>query len=479
MTIGISDTTLKEPLIVADVEQLKKLIQQALGSLAFKACIWAISDGTVIKCNTHHLLVELGFATVKHTNIPHPEHKECPLKVKILVIGKHHLAVIQNSKHFRKMCHNNLFTSTKQLILGNQLIYYQQVQSMVYDQDHSPLYVCNVNKLNCQENCAAARPFSAVNIEHTINSGHTSLAIFLFVFGEACYPTSSRHSGSPALQRMDTHLLATTSLMSSILDIMTHQTYGEAVQGYAHTHFNGSGAHLKSLACFPFQEMFEHITGVAWTKANAICEVLQYSRGPLPTFSLLLIPVPNLEVDIDDALDKPTTGLNLELIEVSDHRILDEALQAASFASVLSSDVPDLPKGIEDILNECGLAAAALNICDLASVDCLLDNDPDVLESIQATLKPIFAAITALGPEGQATVNKLMKGAIEHSSSHTPVEDGEETPSVLTQILQHDLTACRQTLLTSKIHKTLKVSGLNIKGDKWLSTATSMDKAGK
>ncbi|KAF9492752.1 hypothetical protein BDN71DRAFT_1396302 [Pleurotus eryngii] len=497
-----------DPIIVADVEQLKELIQQTSGSLASKACVWAMSiplsnvpplimailpisesntaasleqveekllrlllinspmpiniislgsDGTAIERNARRLLVESGFAKVEYTKIPHPELRARPLKVEILVIGKHRLTIIQDSKHFRKTCRNNLFTGAKQLILGNQLIYYQQVRSMVYDQDHSPLYVRDVDKLDRQDDRAAARLFSAANIEHAINAGHAGLAIFLFVFGEACDAYQSRtlthterihmvllayffktlwksclaengysstrhylsHEADDILDIMVNGLLAliiihrdhlsspfpllpwihgsepNEHIFGLLRSTMPEFTIVDAIQmipkldvrlmaacqrkvdasdmchggaGYAHTHFDGSGADLESLACFPSQETFEHIAGIAWTEANAIWEVLGYFRGSSPTSSLPLVPITDLDVDIDDTLDEPTTGLESESIEVSDWQILDEALQAATFASVPPSDIPDLPKGVEDILNECGLAAAALNICDLASV---------------------------------------------------------------------------------------------------------------
>lgn len=123
-----------------------------------------------------------------------------------------------------------------------------------------------------------------------------------------------------------------------------------------------------------------------------------------------------------------------------------------------------------------------------------------------------------------------MKDATEHSPVHAPAEDEEETPSILTQISQYDLTllvderrahqsketidACRQLkpspitpgsphkvapmrtirlrvekkeqsprqLLASKIRETLKVSRVNIKGEtsglarqfRWTNQASSM-----
>ncbi|KAF9495354.1 hypothetical protein BDN71DRAFT_1391902 [Pleurotus eryngii] len=57
---------------------------------------------------------------------------------------------------------------------------------MAYNQDRSPLYIHDVNKLDHQDDCAAAQLFSAASIQQAIECGHSDLAIFLFIFGEAC-----------------------------------------------------------------------------------------------------------------------------------------------------------------------------------------------------------------------------------------------------------------------------------------------------
>lgn len=151
------------------------------------------SDGTVVERKARRLLIESGFAAVEYAYIKHPNPAERrPLKIEFLRIGSHHLTIIQDSKHFRKTCRNNIFTGARQLVLGNQLVYYEQVRSMVYDQGRSPLYIRDVDKLDRQDDRAAARLFSSTNIRHAIDCGHLGLAIFLFIFGEACDAYQSR-----------------------------------------------------------------------------------------------------------------------------------------------------------------------------------------------------------------------------------------------------------------------------------------------
>lgn len=135
-----------DPLIVADVNQLRELIQQASGSLATKARLWVLliplpdvpplilaiqaisesntapelaateqkllrlllitsptpiniislgSDGTVVERKARRLLIESGFAAVEYAYIKHPNPTERrPLKIEILRIGVHRLAII-------------------------------------------------------------------------------------------------------------------------------------------------------------------------------------------------------------------------------------------------------------------------------------------------------------------------------------------------------------------------------------------------
>ncbi|KAF4587012.1 hypothetical protein EYR40_011031 [Pleurotus pulmonarius] len=268
-----------DPLIIANPELLPELIQQASSDIEKKLLqillidstvpiniISLSSDGTVVERKAHCLLIESGFAAIEYTHIPHPNTGSPPLKIEILCIGSHCIAIIQDYiqdyKHFRKTCRNNIFTGAKQLVLGNELIYYEQVQSMVLNQDHFPLYDCNV---------------------------------------------------------------------------------------------------------------------------------------------------------------------------------LDQALCTAALISTQDRSV--ISKSVNNTLNKCGLAAAALNMRKLAALDHLVDEDPDTLAIIQAALKPILAAISALGASGQTIVDEIMKNATEKPRAvDVIVEEAEDPLSALSHISKYDLT---------------------------------------
>ncbi|KAF4597015.1 hypothetical protein EYR40_007465 [Pleurotus pulmonarius] len=267
--------------------------------------------------------------------------------------------------------------------------------------------------------------------------------------------------------------------------------------GYAHSHFDGSGTDMAALSQFPLREVFMQVAGTAWIEANAIWEVLGYFRGSTP--SLSRIPVVDPDLDIDDSLDESSVEDDSAEDTISDRQILEDALHAASIVS--APDRPDLTEATEAILNECGLAAAALNIRDLASLDELPDEDPKSLSTIQEALGPILAAISALGPAGQAAVDELLQeAAAQHAES---IEDADvPLESAISHISQYDLSVlvderrahqskessdtCRpltrhslppieatpprngpspHQMLADKIHETLRLSGINIKGE--------------
>ncbi|KAF4580332.1 hypothetical protein EYR38_003228 [Pleurotus pulmonarius] len=631
-----------DPLIVADPDQLGELIEQATGCLATKARVWSLSiplsnvpplimsilpisesntaaylatvektllkillidsptpiniislgsDGTVVERKARRLLIESGFAAVEYISIQHPNNKERPLKVELLRIGKHRLVIIQDSKHFRKTCRNNIFTGAKQLILGKQLVYYQQVRSMVYDQDRSPLYVRDVKKLDRQDDRAAARLFSAANIKHAIEAGHVGLVIFLFIFGEACdayqsrtithtqrirmvllayffktiwkeflaenrYPSSRHYISQEADDILDIlvngllgliiihrdHLSSPFPLLpwihgseanKHIFGLMRSTlpefTIVDAIQmipkldvrlmaacqreidtsdlrrggaGYTHGHFDGSGVNLDTLSSFPSHEVFKHLAGIAWIEANAIWEVLGYFRGSSPTHSPPLVPDTDLDVDADDPLDEPVMEDESQVDGASDREILDQALRAASLISAVPSDLPDLSDSVNDTLNDCGLAAAALNMRDLAALDHLPDEDPKVLAILQAALKPILAAISASSATGQAAVNDLLKQAADLPSTNgrnikarrQPTHAGHSNLPLVFPLTEapvgarmEDHKPTPRQLLAKKIHETLRLSGINVKGEtsglarqfRWTKQASSMGPSDK
>ena len=97
-----------------------------------------------------------------------------------------YIAAIQDPKHGRKTCRNNLFSGARLLVLGNHTTQYKEIHQMASEKD-TPLYWRDVDRLDRQDDRAAARLFSASFLDYCItNHGNTNVAlpIYLFIFGE-------------------------------------------------------------------------------------------------------------------------------------------------------------------------------------------------------------------------------------------------------------------------------------------------------
>ncbi|KAF8999678.1 hypothetical protein BDQ17DRAFT_1246240, partial [Cyathus striatus] len=96
------------------------------------------------------------------------------------------MVVVQDPKHARKTMHNNLFSGAQFLILGKHPVYYEQVRKIAFDIECTPLYNRDVKKLDHQDDCAAARLFSADTLAYIIYHSPESIGLFvyLYVFGE-------------------------------------------------------------------------------------------------------------------------------------------------------------------------------------------------------------------------------------------------------------------------------------------------------
>ncbi|KAI9434879.1 hypothetical protein H4582DRAFT_2130928 [Lactarius indigo] len=170
---------------LADMEQ--HLLDILLASEKSLCIISLGSDGSVIEREARRILVHNGFAkAIRHT-IPHPNSPQSEaIKISLLYVHGRYIAVTQDPKHCHKTGRNNLFSGARLLILGNFPIYYEQIQSLA-SKDNSPLYWRDVDRLDRQDDRAAARLFSAPFLQYCVSqhgSANLGLPIYLFVIGE-------------------------------------------------------------------------------------------------------------------------------------------------------------------------------------------------------------------------------------------------------------------------------------------------------
>ena len=101
---------------------------------------------------------------------------------------------MQDSKHGSKTYQNNLFSGARLLTLGNYTAIYAHICAIAFE-DHTPLYHCDVEKLDRQDDNAAARLFSS-NVLRFIVEHHLDYVgeiVYLVIHGELIDAYQSHH----------------------------------------------------------------------------------------------------------------------------------------------------------------------------------------------------------------------------------------------------------------------------------------------
>ncbi|KAF6761398.1 hypothetical protein DFP72DRAFT_804371 [Ephemerocybe angulata] len=145
------------------------------------------SDGTSVERDSRRASVRSGHASEEIKRLQSPDPDWIPtIEIKMMSIGGSLMAAIQDAKHLRKTCRNNLMSGARTLVLGSYTVFYQHIRMMAIDEATSPLYVRDVEKLDRQDDRAAARLFSAATLEYAADqfSDNLGLTVYLFVFGE-------------------------------------------------------------------------------------------------------------------------------------------------------------------------------------------------------------------------------------------------------------------------------------------------------
>lgn len=190
-------------------------------------CIVSLgSDGSILEREARRSLVRSGFADRVTHSIPHPEGSQLgDIHIPILHICGQYIAIIQDPKHFCKTGRNNLFSGARLLVLGNHTACYEQVRSMASEAD-SPLYWRDVDRLDRQDDRAAARLFSASFLHYAISrhgDNYPGLPVYLFVVGELVDAYENRHISHIERVRMVLRMRFFKSLWKTFLRTSGYQ----------------------------------------------------------------------------------------------------------------------------------------------------------------------------------------------------------------------------------------------------------------
>ena len=151
-------------------------------------------DGAAVERATQDLFISKA-RTVLSIKFPDPEEQDHVIQVPLFGPAGSPVVMVQDSKHALKTLRNNLFSGARLLVLGNNPAMYSQVRDIAFsDQQNSPLYRRDVEKMDRQDDNAATRLFSAATLDYIREHrpDHLGLAVYLFVMGEAVDAYQSR-----------------------------------------------------------------------------------------------------------------------------------------------------------------------------------------------------------------------------------------------------------------------------------------------
>ncbi|KAJ3765163.1 hypothetical protein FB446DRAFT_795330 [Lentinula raphanica] len=177
---------------VSDLLELHKKIILGLLECGVKIISYAC-DGTENERGVQQAFLSLADSIIEH-KIPDPHPGQLPLVIRIPVFRGQPIVMIQDSKHALKTFRNNLFSGARLLTLGSFLAMYRDVRTMAFEAG-SPLYHRDVDKVDKQDDNAAARLGSAQTLRFLTENHPEQLGLimYLFVFMEIPDAYQNRH----------------------------------------------------------------------------------------------------------------------------------------------------------------------------------------------------------------------------------------------------------------------------------------------
>ena len=141
-------------------------------------------DGTEVERNIQKLLVAKSSRSQEYL-IPSPYPESPDIKIQVPFFQDQPISVVQDSKHALKTYRNNLFSSARLLTFGDYYAQYNHIHQVAREKG-SPLYIRDVERLDRQDDNAAARLFSADTLQYISDNhpGWIGVIIYLFIFGE-------------------------------------------------------------------------------------------------------------------------------------------------------------------------------------------------------------------------------------------------------------------------------------------------------
>ncbi|KAJ7173525.1 hypothetical protein C8R46DRAFT_1255776 [Mycena filopes] len=200
----------------------------------------------------------------------------CQITLRIpLYYGQHPTIIVQDSKHALKTARNQIMTGARILIIGFFPVLYSQIWK-VAENSASPIYSSDVQKVDKQDDRAAARLFSGNTFDFQLKTypEHIGPSLYLFVLGEMIDAWQNRHI--PHRDRVKMVLRARFFLMAWRAHIESHPDHD------VNTHFISRESYdiflticdsLLSLIVV-YRKYFPTYPLLPWLHSTEVCEHL-------------------------------------------------------------------------------------------------------------------------------------------------------------------------------------------------------------
>ncbi|KIJ59917.1 hypothetical protein HYDPIDRAFT_170487 [Hydnomerulius pinastri MD-312] len=290
-------------------------------------------DGTEVERAVQRNIAAKSEETIKYM-IKSPCEGFDAIELEITKLFAQALAELQDSKHGLKTFRNNLFSGARLLTLGNYTAIFARIRTIAFE-TNSPLYHRDVEKLDRQDDNAAARLFSSQVLGFIVHNhpDYVGEIVYLFVHGELidAYQNRSishRERLKMALRTYYVHQGWRNEpgehLFSGIRELVKdfaaleafysvpplHVKQQEAVlsqqspdfkaraQGYCHTYFYADGVDLQELSRFPTDLEIEEAAQEAAGEAQSLIAVLGVNPSHLTQPHTVVLPGINRFVNL-------------------------------------------------------------------------------------------------------------------------------------------------------------------------------------
>ncbi|KAJ7355749.1 hypothetical protein DFH08DRAFT_772956 [Mycena albidolilacea] len=226
------------PILVAAIARGSTVTAKDLAEMHFKLAkllhevdihpISMSSDGAEVERATQRIIAESA-PSFQVYFIPNAT-PGCTLQLRIpLYEGRYPMIMTQDSKHGLKTARNQIHTGARILVIAFFVILFAHLRELAFN-IAGPLYTRDVEKVDKQDDRAAARVFSASTLEFLLkyHPDHVGLAVYLFVLGELVDAWQNRNISHAERAKMV--LRARFFLMAWRSHIVTHPDYSLKTQ---------------------------------------------------------------------------------------------------------------------------------------------------------------------------------------------------------------------------------------------------------